>query len=101
MKKLAVLICAALAASAFADSTYVRPHVRKDGTYVEGHFRTTPDSSRMNNYGTQGNFNPYTGQAGTVNPYSQPQPYPGIQPLPSLPQLPQLPSLPCVGIYCR
>jgi hypothetical protein len=30
------------------------------------------DNNRLNNYSTQGNVNPYTGQMGTVNPYSQP-----------------------------
>lgn len=72
MKKLAVLLAAACAASAFAQ-TYVRPHVRQDGTYVEGHYRSRPDNSSLNNYSTQGNSNPFTGQQGTVNPYAPSQ----------------------------
>jgi hypothetical protein len=52
----------------------VRGHTRQDGTYVQPHHRTAPDNSRFNNYSTQGNVNPYTGQMGTVNPYSQPLP---------------------------
>ena len=60
--------------SAFAASTHVDGHVRRDGTYVPPHFRTTPDNSQMNNWSTQGNVNPYTGQQGTVNPYAVPQP---------------------------
>jgi hypothetical protein len=92
MKKLAILAAALLAASAWAQSVYVAPHVRSDGTFVQGHVRSAPDHSRLNNYSTQGNYNPYTGQAGTVNPYQPPsgsmyQP----QPLPQLPQLPRLP----------
>jgi hypothetical protein len=55
-------------------SHYVRPHVNRDGTYVEGHRQTNPDGNRMNNWSTQGNYNPYTGQAGTVDPYRQPAP---------------------------
>ncbi|MBK6006868.1 hypothetical protein JJB11_12275 [Ramlibacter ginsenosidimutans] len=55
---------------------YVRPHITKDGTYVQGHQQTNPDGNRFNNWSTQGNYNPYTGQAGTVNPYSQPAPQP-------------------------
>jgi hypothetical protein len=65
MKKLSVVLLAALSASAFAQSTYVRPHIRHDGTYVEGHHRSTPDHTVDNNYGTRGNINPYTGQEGT------------------------------------
>lgn len=73
MKTLAILLAASFAATAFAQ-TYVKPHIRKDGTYVEGHYRSNPDSSKLNNYSTQGNYNPYTGDKGTVNPYQQPQP---------------------------
>jgi hypothetical protein len=58
-----------MAGSAGAD-TYVNGYVRKDGTYVQPHYRTDPDSTKLNNYSTQGNVNPYTGQAGTVDPYA-------------------------------
>lgn len=33
------------------------------------HMRTAPDSTRQNNRSTKGNVNPYTGKAGTKNPY--------------------------------
>jgi hypothetical protein len=55
--------------------TAVHGYVRKDGTYVQPHYKTAPDNSRFNNYSTQGNYNPYTGQNGTVNPYAAPSPY--------------------------
>lgn len=74
MKKLAIVIAFAIAVPAWAQSTYVKPHVRKDGTYVEGHHRTKPDSSVDNNYGTRGNYNPYTGDRGT-EPRSYERPY--------------------------
>lgn len=70
MKKLAFLLVVA-ATSAFANDVYVPPHVTKNGTYVQGHHRSSPDSNPYNNYSTQGNYNPYTGQAGTVDPYKQ------------------------------
>lgn len=75
MKRLvSVLALSALAAGAFAQSEhYVNPYYRSDGTYVQGHHQTNPDSSRTNNWSSQGNTNPYTGQAGTVNPYEQQQ----------------------------
>lgn len=50
--------------------TYVRGYTRRDGTYVQGHYRSRPDSSVYNNYSTRGNVNPYTGQRGTVNPHT-------------------------------
>jgi hypothetical protein len=52
-----------------ADS-YVNGYYRKNGTYVQPHWRSSPDSNAYNNWTTQGNVNPYTGQLGTRNPYS-------------------------------
>ncbi len=57
---------------ATANDTYVPGYTRRDGTYVEPHHRTNPDSNLLNNYGTQGNINPYTGRAGTVDPFRAP-----------------------------
>ena len=70
--------CAALAIStvgALAQNTHVDGYTRRDGTYVQPHMRTTPDHTRTNNYGSQGNVNPYTGQQGRIDPY-QPQTQP-------------------------
>lgn len=67
MKKLAILLALGLAVPAWAQ-TYVQPHMRKDGTYVEGHYRSSPNKTDMDNYSTKGNINPYTGQAGTQTP---------------------------------
>ena len=67
-----VLAALLVAASAAQAQGYVRPYVRSDGTYVQGHHKTAPDSTPSNNYSTQGNYNPYTGQAGTVDPYRSP-----------------------------
>ena len=48
-----------------ADAAYTRGYVRRNGTYVSGHYRTNPDSTRINNYSTRGNVNPFTGKVGT------------------------------------
>ncbi len=77
MKRL-LLICwliliATPALAQWGRDTQVRGSQRKDGTFVQPYHRTLPDSSRFNNYSTQGNANPWTGQMGTVNPYRQPQ----------------------------
>lgn len=68
------LALALFAGGALADTTYVQGHTRSDGTYVPPHYRTTPDSSRGNNWSSQGNQNPYTGERGYVNPYAPPPP---------------------------
>jgi hypothetical protein len=73
------------AAMAFAPSAadaggshYVRPHYRRDGTYVQGHRRTNPDGIKSNNYSYPGNYNPNTGQitGGSTHtlPYYAPAP---------------------------
>jgi hypothetical protein len=49
---------------------YNQGYVRQDGTYVPPHYQTNPDGNPYNNWSTQGNVNPFTGQAGTHNPYS-------------------------------
>ena len=54
MKK---LILAALAVLTFAEVAaaggyhYVRPYVRQDGTFVQGHMRGNPDGYCFNNLG--------------------------------------------------
>lgn len=76
MKKLvlAVAIGASFAVSAAsAQSVYVKPHVRSDGTYVQGHYRTAPNQTLSDNYSTSPNYNPYTGKRGTVDPYAPPR----------------------------
>ena len=71
MRTLLAVLLAATSVSAFAQ-TYVRPHVRSDGTYVQGHVRSAPNDTRIDNYSTRGNTNPYTGTAGTQSPYGSP-----------------------------
>jgi hypothetical protein len=76
MKKMFLTIFALLLfqTSVFAD-TYVQGYYRKDGTYVQPHYRSSPDSNLYNNYSTKGNYNPHTGQKGYVNPNSVQQNY--------------------------
>ena len=53
----------AIAGAAGADS-FVRPYIRSDGSYVAPHMKTEPNAWRFDNYSSQGNVNPYTGQRG-------------------------------------
>ena len=81
MKTILGLVVFTVAASAFAGDLYVQGYTRQDGTYVQPHHRSSPDNTIQNNYSTQGNTNPYTGQQGTVNPYPPQQPM-YVQPAP-------------------
>lgn len=67
MRTLLLLLTALLAGPALAD-TYVRGHVRKDGTYVQPHYRSNSNGTNLDNYSTRGNVNPYTGQRGSQAP---------------------------------
>lgn len=49
-------------------STYVQPRVNSNGTYTGGHYRTSPNRTQMDNFGSRGNHNPYTGGTGTRSP---------------------------------
>lgn len=39
------------------------------GTYVMPSYKTSPNKTKLDNFSTKGNYNPYTGKKGTVNPY--------------------------------
>lgn len=68
MRLIIALLAITFSCSVFADK-YVNGYVRKDGTYVQPHYRTDANNSKFDNYSTQGNVNPYTGQDGHVDPY--------------------------------
>jgi hypothetical protein len=89
-----VILGAALAmaaAPAFADEL-VSGYVKKNGTYVAPHYRTTPNSTNTDNYSTKPNTNPYTGQPGTVAPDYTYKP-------PAAPKPPKAPKAPAYKPY--
>lgn len=45
-------------------SHYVAPHNNSNGSYTGGHYRTNPDGTRSNNYGSYGNYNYHNGGYG-------------------------------------
>jgi len=49
---------------------YVSGYYRSNGTYVQPHYRTAPNSTNRDNFSTRGNTNPYTGQPGYITPDS-------------------------------
>lgn len=82
---IAIVLLAVLALPSFARDTSVRGYVRKDGTYVQPHMRSAPNSTTLDNFSTRGNVNPYTGQPGYRDPYptiSSPRmPSSGLEPI--------------------
>ena len=47
------------------NDVYVNGYYRKDGTYVQGHYRTRPNGNKTDNYSYEGNINPHTNKVGT------------------------------------
>ena len=45
----------------------VSGYTRKDGTYVQPHYRSNPDGNPYNNWSYPGNINPYTGKVAPGN----------------------------------
>ncbi len=67
MKKLVLIALLIVSAGANSDD-YVKGYIKKDGTYVQGHYKTQKNNTDMDNYSTKGNYNPHTGQYGTKIP---------------------------------
>lgn len=62
---LALLISVLVFAQTNTRTHYVRGYTkRSSGTYVMPHRQTNPNHSKMDNYSTKGNNNPYTGKTG-------------------------------------
>lgn len=75
MKKISVLLLFLVSNVTLADQ-YVHGYTRQDGAYVQPYHRSAQNGSRSDNYSSQGNVNPYTGQRGTErNEYSNPPAY--------------------------
>lgn len=52
--------------------TLVPGYVKKNGTYVAPYYKTEPNKTKLDNYSTKGNVNPFTGKAGTKDPNQDP-----------------------------
>ena len=61
---IAILTMALPAFAQYGSQVHVDSYQRRDGTRVQGHYRSAPDGRTDNNWSSQGNVNPYTGQRG-------------------------------------
>lgn len=82
----------------------VKGYVKKDGTYVAPHIRSSPNATKLDNYSTKGNVNPYTGRTGTVDPYRAPRTFypapPTVTYTPPPSPTPRAPKRRCYGYGC-
>lgn len=52
----------------FAQADYVKPYYRRDGTFVNGHYKTKANRIKSDNYSSWGNSSP-TGKKGRDKSY--------------------------------
>lgn len=62
---LAIFVIVSITSALAHAQTHVRGYFRKNGTYVQPHWRSTADGNFYNNWSTYPNVNPYTGKRGT------------------------------------
>lgn len=90
-KAILLIVLAAIGGQALADN-YVKGYTRKDGTYVQPHYRSESNSIKYDNYSSQGNSNPYNGNQGYQrNEFSSPPSY----------NKSYQSSQPCYGYSCK
>ena len=66
---LSFIFCNVFIVEAVQSATRVRSYYRSNGVYVKSYYRSNYNGTKLDNYSTKGNFNPYTGKKGYVNPY--------------------------------
>jgi hypothetical protein len=53
-----------------AKTSIVRGYIKPStGKYVAPYFKTAPNKTKLDNFSTKGNYNPYTGKKGYVSPF--------------------------------
>lgn len=68
MKKFFFLLLLIFSAFDLLAQVHVRGYYRSNGTYVQPHYRSSPDGNPYNNWSYPGNTNPYTGKVAAGDP---------------------------------
>lgn len=63
---------------------YVKGYFKKNGTYVAPYFRSDPNRTKLDNWSTKGNINPYTRKRGTKKVHKSKAPSPPLYLYPSI-----------------
>lgn len=63
------MLSLSLISVSFAKTISVKAYVKKNGTYVAPSYKTSPNKSKLDNYSTKGNYNPYSGKSGKLKLY--------------------------------
>lgn len=68
MKNLTILALSLFLITDIHAATRVSGYYRSNGTYVQPHYRSSPNSTTSDNWSVRPNVNPYTGKIGTKSP---------------------------------
>lgn len=68
-KALAIMFIILALFSGLYAATRVKGYYRKNGTYVQPHYRSNKNYTKYDNYSTKGNVNPYTEKKGYKKAY--------------------------------
>ena len=55
--------------SVSARTVNVKGYTKKSGIYVMPSYKTSPNRTKLDNYSTKGNYNPYSGKIGKLKAY--------------------------------
>lgn len=66
MQRIVLIIFLLISSQSISQDVFVKGYYRKDGTYVQSHYRTVPNNTINDNWSTEGNINPYTGKKGWI-----------------------------------
>ena len=67
MNKLLAVVVGIILSQSVVAHVSVSGYNRADGTYVQPHHRSSPNSTTSDNWSHRGNTNPYTLKRGTIN----------------------------------
>ncbi len=72
MRHIAIIATALLIVSpANAKTVSVKPHITKGGVYKSQSYRTSPNTTKIDNYSSKPNSNPFTGKNGKIDPFKK------------------------------
>ena len=72
MKKFFIVLCLLSFTNVCIADVYVNGYYRKDGTYVQPHYRSNPDGYRYNNYSnTRNNYNSSFSKSNNYTDYNR------------------------------
>jgi hypothetical protein len=75
-KRIALVLAFGLTATpVLAQGVHVDPYTRRDGTRVEEHWRSAPNSATYDNWSVRPNINPHNYEPGTRSPTFPHSPY--------------------------